>query len=93
MDEPFKSLDLGLKLELIRRFLLLWTMEPRTVLFVTHDPKEALLLADEIYILSEKPAVIKGYHQLSLPQKQRQLTDLALLQLEQKIIKELIEKS
>jgi len=92
MDEPFKSLDLGLKYELINRFLGLWASEPRTVLLVTHDPKEALLLADEIYVLSEKPAQIKGYHQISVPQAQRQLTDLALLQLEQEIIRELIEQ-
>lgn len=92
MDEPFKSLDLGLKLELINRFLLLWTSEPRTVLLVTHDPKEALLLADEVYVLSEKPAMIKGYHQITVPQAKRKLTELALLQLEQTIIRELIEE-
>jgi NitT/TauT family transport system ATP-binding protein len=90
MDEPFKSLDLGLKLELIHRLLLLWTAEPRTIILVTHDTKEALLLADEIFVLSEKPTVIKSHHRISIPKQKRKTADLSLLHLEQTIINELI---
>ncbi|HHT49034.1 MAG TPA: ABC transporter ATP-binding protein [Firmicutes bacterium] len=92
MDEPFKSLDLSLKWALITRFRQIWAAAPRTVLLVTHDPKEALLLADEIYVFSPRPAVIKGYHQITLPREQREPDALPLLQLEQQITAELIRE-
>lgn len=51
MDEAFSSLDLSLKLNLIDFFIGLWKQKPKTVLFVTHDVDEALLLGQEILIL------------------------------------------
>ncbi|HEY8392423.1 MAG TPA: ABC transporter ATP-binding protein [Capillibacterium sp.] len=90
MDEPFKSLDLNLKWALISRFRQIWAAAPRTVLLVTHDPKEALLLADEIYVLSPKPAVIKGYFEVSLAREEREPDALPLLRLEQQITATLI---
>ncbi|MBD5390752.1 ABC transporter ATP-binding protein [bacterium] len=53
MDEPFSSLDLSLKYKLIQQFSSLWKMHQRTVVFVTHNIDEALLLSDEILILKE----------------------------------------
>lgn len=51
MDEPFSSLDLGLKLKLIHLFVELWQSYPRTVLLVTHDVEEAALLgAQAVYL-------------------------------------------
>ncbi|NLC53944.1 MAG: ABC transporter ATP-binding protein [Firmicutes bacterium] len=90
MDEPFKSLDLSLKWALMTRFLKLWAAAPRTVILVTHDPKEALLLADEVYVLTPKPAVIKSHHVINIPRPERKPTALSLLQLEQQITAELI---
>jgi len=92
MDEPFKSLDLSLKWALITRFRQIWAAAPRTVLLVTHDPKEALLLAHEIYVLSPKPAVIKGYYEVPLPWDEREPDALPLLQLEQEITAALIRE-
>lgn len=59
MDEPFASLD-----AITRRKMQLWLKEicanyKPTVLFVTHDINEALLLADSIYVMSPRPAQIK----------------------------------
>lgn len=51
MDEAFSSLDLSLKLNLIDFFIGLWKQKPKTVLFVTHDIDEALLLGQQILIL------------------------------------------
>ncbi len=60
MDEPFQALDLRLKLELTSLFLKLWTADNRTAVFVTHDINEALILGDEIIVLSgSRPAVIR----------------------------------
>lgn len=55
MDEPFKSLDVKTRFGLMDDFLELWHNEPRTVVAVTHDVKEAVRLGDQIVILSDKP--------------------------------------
>ncbi|HRF70056.1 MAG TPA: ATP-binding cassette domain-containing protein [Candidatus Pelethenecus sp.] len=62
MDEPFASLDLALKVKLIKYFSLLWKKNKKTVIFVTHDVDEALLLAEKIYIIKSG----KIYHDFTL---------------------------
>lgn len=57
MDEPFSSLDTITRFEL--QTLTAELLKNRTVFLVTHDPLEALRLADEIYILSGQPATLK----------------------------------
>jgi NitT/TauT family transport system ATP-binding protein len=56
MDEPFKSLDLKTRHQLVTDFLKLWRQESKTVVVVTHDVKEAVWLGDQILVLSAKPA-------------------------------------
>lgn len=58
MDEPLKGLDVALKQNLIKWFLHIWKGDRRTVIFVTHDVDEALLLGDRIVVLSQAPAKI-----------------------------------
>src|SRR5574344_1515475 len=58
MDEPLKGLDAVLKQNLIKWFLPIWKADRRTVIFVTHDVDEALLLGDKIVVLSKIPANI-----------------------------------
>ena len=53
MDEPFNSVDTALKLRLISLFAKLWEEEKKTVVFVTHDIEEALMLADKIIVLKQ----------------------------------------
>lgn len=55
MDEPFKALDMKLKKELTDEFQKLWGEDKRTVLFVTHELDEALMMADNVHILGGKP--------------------------------------
>ncbi|GKX29920.1 ABC transporter ATP-binding protein [Vallitalea longa] len=71
MDEPFQGLDYDLKIELINAFLELWEEDNRTVVFVTHDIDEALLLADKIYILEGRPAKIKKELSIDIPKRDR----------------------
>lgn len=66
-DEPLGSLD-----ALTRRDLQQWLEElhltqPRTTLLVTHDIEEALLLADRVVVLSDRPATITAIHDVTLP--------------------------
>jgi NitT/TauT family transport system ATP-binding protein len=85
MDEPFRALDLPLKLELIAAFLRLWNADRRTVLFVTHDIQEALLIGDATYVLSGRPATNKGCLHNPLPQLDRRFQDSRLMELEQRL--------
>lgn len=59
MDEPFKSIDIINKEIIINNFKKILENEKRTVLFVTHDIDEAILLADKIYVFEGAPVKIK----------------------------------
>lgn len=48
MDEPFKGLDWDLKEKIMETFKALWKNDQKTVIFVTHDAKEAHYLGDRI---------------------------------------------
>ncbi|WP_379153040.1 ABC transporter ATP-binding protein [Paenibacillus sp. sgz5001063] len=52
LDEPFGALDAITKRELHRWLLELWGSLQQTVLFITHDLEEALLLSDRIYLMN-----------------------------------------
>lgn len=55
MDEPFKSLDEDSKENVIKIFNEVHLEKNNTVIMVTHDIKEALDLADNIFVLGDKP--------------------------------------
>jgi NitT/TauT family transport system ATP-binding protein len=55
MDEPFQSLDAAAARRMQQLLLGLWRARPTTVLLVTHDLSEAVLLADRILLLSDTP--------------------------------------
>ncbi|MGL5757011.1 MAG: ABC transporter ATP-binding protein [Paraclostridium sp.] len=59
MDEPFKSIDVKIKNEIMIKLKSIFNIELKTVVFVTHDIEEALFLADKIFILGERPVQIK----------------------------------
>ena len=59
MDKPFKSIDMINKEIIMNNFRKILEKEKRTVLFVTHDMDEALLLSDKIYVLGNSPVKIK----------------------------------
>jgi NitT/TauT family transport system ATP-binding protein len=55
MDEPFAALDCQTRLVLQQELLDLWEQSRKTVIFVTHDVDEAILLSDRILVLSAQP--------------------------------------
>lgn len=59
MDEPFKSIDVINKEIIMNNLKEILQQENRTVLFVTHDIEEALILSDKIYVLGNSPVEIK----------------------------------
>jgi ABC-type nitrate/sulfonate/bicarbonate transport system ATPase subunit len=58
LDEPFRALDAQTRLVMQADLLQLWTARPQTVLFVTHDIEEAILLGDRVLVMSERPGRI-----------------------------------
>jgi ABC-type nitrate/sulfonate/bicarbonate transport system ATPase subunit len=58
MDEPFASVDAFTRLKLQQEFKALLKLHRPTVLFVTHDVSEAILLGDVIVVMSQRPASI-----------------------------------
>jgi len=78
LDEPLSALDAITRRSLQSLLLLLQTEFEKTILMITHDIEEALLLADEIYLLSPMPMTISRHFILDLP-KPRKFNDPALL--------------
>jgi ABC-type nitrate/sulfonate/bicarbonate transport system ATPase subunit len=56
LDEPFSALDALTRADMQRWLLHLWEETRRSVLFITHNIEEALLLSDTVYVLSARPA-------------------------------------
>ena len=77
LDEPFVSLDQPIAERLRTLLLELWQARPTTVLFVTHDVREALSLADRILFLSATPGRLVYDMEVSLP-RPRHIDDPAV---------------
>ncbi|PYQ55947.1 MAG: hypothetical protein DMF53_27045 [Acidobacteria bacterium] len=58
MDEPFGALDAQTRADMQQMLIQLWEEEKNTIIFVTHDITEALLLADRVIVFSPRPARI-----------------------------------
>ncbi|HHV03645.1 MAG: ATP-binding cassette domain-containing protein [Bacteroidales bacterium] len=86
MDEPLKGLDVALKQNLIKWFLHIWKGDRRTVIFVTHDVDEALLLGDRIVVLSQAPARILTQVKIEEPAGNRIIEDHELKQIKNKLL-------
>jgi NitT/TauT family transport system ATP-binding protein len=67
MDEPFASLDAITREDIAALVLQLWTERQQTVLFVTHSIDEAILLADQIFVMSPRPGSIVRSVEIALP--------------------------
>lgn len=90
MDEPFQSLDLKRRAQMVSVFKKLWLSARPSVLMVTHDVQEALLLSDMIYVLSDKPARIILELENPMPFDSRSVRNKDFYRLEQEIINKYI---
>jgi ABC-type nitrate/sulfonate/bicarbonate transport system ATPase subunit len=71
MDEPFVSLDAPTARQVRELLLKLWQQRPHTVLFVTHDLREAIALADRLIFLSAAPMAIISEIAVPIPRVER----------------------
>jgi len=73
MDEPFSALDAQRKFLIQQDLTYLWESTRNTVLFVTHDIEEALLLGDSIVVFGAAPGRIIHMEKVNLPRPRRLL--------------------
>ncbi|WP_157015597.1 ABC transporter ATP-binding protein [Mesorhizobium xinjiangense] len=67
MDEPFSALDALTRDEMGFELLHIWEARPKTVMFITHSISEAVLLADRVLVMSERPGRIIENLTIDLP--------------------------
>jgi len=67
MDEPFAALDAMTREELGFELLRIWDTDKKTVVFVTHNITEAILLADRVVAMTPRPGRIARVVEVALP--------------------------
>ncbi|NJJ38465.1 ABC transporter ATP-binding protein [Paenibacillus sp. 7028] len=72
LDEPFSALDALTRSEMQRWLLELWEENRRSVLFITHNIEEALLLSSRIYVFSGRPGTLLHTVEVPFPRPRRE---------------------
>jgi ABC-type nitrate/sulfonate/bicarbonate transport system ATPase subunit len=89
LDEPFGALDALTRTEMQRWLGSVWAEFRWTVVLITHDVREAVYLADRVYVLSPRPGTVVAELAVPLP-RPRSLTDPRLAQLEAELLAQLL---
>ena len=84
MDEPFGALDAQTRYAMEEEVARIWSQEKRTVIFVTNNIEEAIMLGDRIVLLTECPARLKEIYEVNLPRPRDMMSD-EFLSLRQRI--------
>ena len=74
MDEPFASVDAMTREVLHDELLGIWERDRRTVIFITHSIDEAIVLSDEIFVMSRSPATVVAQISVEIPRPRRERT-------------------
>jgi len=67
MDEPFANLDAQTRLLLREELLRIWERDKKTVILVTHNLEESVMLCDRIAVMSASPGVVKSIVSVDVP--------------------------
>ena len=85
LDEPFASLDAITRAEMQSWLAQVLASEPRTVVLVTHDVEEAVVLADRVVVMSPRPGRAIAEVEVSVPRPRRR-TDPAVIELRERAL-------
>ncbi len=85
MDEPFGALDAQTRDLLHGELQEIWGSTRKTILFVTHNVREAVRLGDRVAVLSARPGRVKREFKINLP-RPREMEDHALVDLAREIV-------
>jgi NitT/TauT family transport system ATP-binding protein len=72
MDEPFAALDAQTKIVMQEELTRIFELTRKTILFVTHAIDEAILLGDEVVVMTARPGRIKEVIKINLPRPRTQ---------------------
>jgi NitT/TauT family transport system ATP-binding protein len=78
MDEPFSALDPNTRRRMREEIVDIWRRTGKTIVFVTHDVEEALVLADRVVLLSGKPTRVLETLRIDAPRPRQLETDPTL---------------
>ncbi|PGH58818.1 sulfonate ABC transporter ATP-binding protein [Azospirillum palustre] len=88
MDEPFGALDSQTR-QLMQELLLeVWQARRKTVLFITHDIDEAIILGDSVHVMTARPGRIKRSMSIDIPRPRNldALTSTEFMQFKREIL-------
>ncbi len=85
LDEPFAALDAITRQEMHAWLAHVLEAEPRTVVLVTHDVEEAVILGDRVVVMSPRPGRTVAEIEITLP-RPRKRTDAAVVELREKAL-------
>jgi len=88
MDEPFAALDAQTRDMLHLELQKIWVKTKKTILFVTHNVREAVCLGDKVIVFSSLPAVIKASFPVNL-ERPRRIEDHGLMEIVRQVLAEL----
>ena len=94
MDEPFAALDAQTRNMLQEELQAIWQKTRKTIIFVTHNVREATFLSDRVFEITARPGTIKNEYPIHIPRPRRE-QDPSLLIVQTKImssLKDEIEK-
>ena len=91
MDEPFAALDAQTRDLLHDELERIWSQTGRTIIFVTHNVREAIRLGDRVVLLTFRPGRVKNEFPVELP-RPRQLEDPTVARAAREILDELREE-
>jgi ABC-type nitrate/sulfonate/bicarbonate transport system ATPase subunit len=88
LDEPFAALDAITRHEMQGWLAHVLELEPRTVVLVTHDVEEAVMLADRVVVMSARPGRVAAEIEAALP-RPRHRTDAPVVELRERALRAL----
>jgi NitT/TauT family transport system ATP-binding protein len=91
MDEPFAALDAQTRDMLHTELQEIWAKTRKTILFVTHNVREALVLGDRVLLISASPGRVKRDFRCTLP-RPRQMEDHSLVDAVREVLEDLREE-
>ena len=95
LDEPFGALDALTRVHMQEWLLTLWDSMNSTVVLITHDMDEAILVSDRVYVLTSRPGTVKMILNVDLPRPRdfEAVTSAAFAVLKAKLVAALREET
>ncbi|MDI3381161.1 ABC transporter ATP-binding protein [Xenophilus aerolatus] len=95
LDEPFGALDALTRSRMQHWLLDIWARHWRTVLFITHDIDEAIVLGDRVLVMSARPGTVKSETVIDLPRPRDPSVVLTpeFIRIKQRLLAEIEEES